>query len=36
MEKGKDSVALMIGNALPPVFIREQAKKYIEHLQAVS
>lgn len=27
LEKGKDGVALMIGNALPPEFIRRQAKQ---------
>lgn len=33
--KGKDAVALMIGNALPPEFIRQQAVQYRTHLQEV-
>jgi DNA (cytosine-5)-methyltransferase 1 len=33
MKNGKDAVALMIGNALPPVFIKQQAKAYIAHLK---
>lgn len=31
---GKDAIALMIGNALPPEFIRQHAVKYMEHLQS--
>ena len=33
MKRGKDAVALMIGNALPPIFIKQQAKEYIAHLK---
>ncbi|AIV81749.1 DNA cytosine methyltransferase [Burkholderia pseudomallei] len=33
--RGKDAVALMIGNALPPEFIRRQAVQYRAHLQEV-
>ena len=33
LEKGKDSVALMIGNALPPEFIRRHAVMIRKHLQ---
>ena len=33
MAKGKDGVALMIGNALPPEFIRRQAKMVVKHLE---
>lgn len=33
LSRGKDSVALMIGNALPPMFIEQQAKQYIIHLK---
>lgn len=32
---GKDAVALMIGNALPPEFIRRQAVQFKAHLQGV-
>lgn len=32
LSKGKDAVALMIGNALPPEFIRRQAVVLIKHL----
>lgn len=32
LSKGKESVALMIGNALPPEFIKRQAKTLISHL----
>ena len=32
LEKGKDSVALMIGNALPPEFIRKHALQFKKHL----
>lgn len=32
LTKGKDSVALMIGNALPPEFIRRQAVMLVKHL----
>jgi len=33
MNRGKDSVALMIGNALPPEFIRQHAMEYMNHLK---
>lgn len=33
--KGKDAIALMIGNALPPVFIKSQAVMLVKHLEAV-
>lgn len=33
LENGKDAVALMIGNALPPVFITQHAKTYLAHLK---
>lgn len=33
LKKGKDSVALMIGNALPPEFIRRHAVMIKKHLQ---
>lgn len=36
LSRGKDSVALMIGNALPPMFIEQQAKQFIIHLQEES
>lgn len=36
LSRGKDSVALMIGNALPPMFIEQQAKQYIAHLKEAS
>lgn len=32
LTKGTDSVALMIGNALPPEFIKRHAKQYHKHL----
>lgn len=32
MSRGKDAVALMIGNALPPEFIRRHAIEYKKHL----
>lgn len=32
-DRGKDSIALMIGNALPPEFIRRHAIEYIKHLE---
>lgn len=32
MSKGKDGIALMIGNALPPEFIKRQALQIREHL----
>jgi len=35
LSKGKDSVALMIGNALPPQFIKKQAQMLIKHLEQV-
>jgi DNA (cytosine-5)-methyltransferase 1 len=36
LEKGKESVALMIGNALPPEFIKQHAKEYLHHLMEVA
>lgn len=33
MNRGKDSVALMIGNALPPKFIKAHALQYISHIK---
>lgn len=35
MAKGKEAVALMIGNALPPEFIRRQAVQYLGHLRGL-
>lgn len=35
MQRGKESVALMIGNALPPEFIRRHANEYRKHLESV-
>lgn len=35
VSQGKDSIALMIGNALPPEFIRRQAKMVLKHLKEV-
>ena len=35
LTKGKDAVALMIGNALPPEFIRRQAKSLTKHLDQI-
>jgi len=35
LSKGKDAVALMIGNALPPEFIRRQAKSLTKHLDQI-
>lgn len=32
---GKDKIALMIGNALPPKFIRKQAVMLVEHLEGL-
>lgn len=34
-ETGKDSISLMIGNALPPEFIRRQALEFHKHLVTV-
>jgi DNA (cytosine-5)-methyltransferase 1 len=34
LEKGKDSVALMIGNALPPEFIKRHALQFKKHLSS--
>lgn len=34
MIKGKDAIALMIGNALPPEFIKRHAQEIIIHLQS--
>lgn len=36
MDRGKDSVALMIGNALPPEFIKQHATEYLNHLKEVA
>ncbi|QHE85071.1 DNA cytosine methyltransferase [Hydrogenophaga sp. BPS33] len=36
LNKGKDHVALMIGNALPPEFIRRHAQEYLQHLKEIS
>jgi len=36
LRKGKDSVALMIGNALPPEFIKRQAKMIVKHLDSLA
>jgi len=33
LDKGKDAVALMIGNALPPEFIKQHAAEYLIHLK---
>lgn len=35
MAKGKEAIALMIGNALPPEFIRRQAVQYSAHLRGL-
>lgn len=35
LARGKDAVALMIGNALPPEFIRRQAVQYRNHLEGI-
>lgn len=35
MSKGKDAIALMIGNALPPLFIKKQAQMLIKHLKQI-
>jgi len=35
LKRGKDSVALMIGNALPPRFIFQQGKALADHLERV-
>lgn len=36
LDASKDDVALMIGNALPPVFIKKHAKKIFDHLETIS
>ena len=36
MSSGKDAVALMIGNALPPQFIKKQAQMLVKHLEQVA
>ena len=36
LKSGKESVALMIGNALPPQFIKIHAQAYISHLERAS
>lgn len=36
LRKGKEPAALMIGNALPPEFIRRHAIKYREHLHSIT
>jgi len=33
LARGKDSVALMIGNALPPNFIENHARQYVLHIK---
>lgn len=33
LKSGKDAAALMIGNALPPEFIRRHAEKFAQHLR---
>ena len=33
LARGKDSIALMIGNALPPNFIENHARQYVRHLK---
>ncbi len=33
--RGKDAIALMIGNALPPEFIRRHALEYKKHLETI-
>ena len=35
LSKGKDAAALMIGNALPPEFIRRHAKTIKKHLESI-
>jgi DNA (cytosine-5)-methyltransferase 1 len=35
LARGKDSVALMIGNALPPKFIENHARQYALHLKEI-
>jgi DNA (cytosine-5)-methyltransferase 1 len=35
LSRGKDSAALMIGNALPPKFIRKQGEAIVKHLGSV-
>lgn len=36
LDRGKDAVALMIGNALPPEFIKQHAAEYLIHLKEVA
>jgi DNA (cytosine-5)-methyltransferase 1 len=36
LDKGKDAVALMIGNALPPEFIKRHAAEYLTHLEEIA
>lgn len=36
LDRGKDAVALMIGNALPPEFIKQHATEYLIHLKEVT
>lgn len=36
LRRGKDSAALMIGNALPPEFIRQQGEVILKHLEALT
>ena len=36
MGGGKDAVALMIGNALPPQFIKKQAQMLVKHLEQIA
>ncbi len=35
IEDGKEAIALMIGNALPPKFIKAHAKEYVKHLREI-
>lgn len=35
LDRGKEGVALMIGNALPPAFIKIHAKEYYKHLTSL-
>ena len=36
IESGKDSIALMIGNALPPTFIKKQGELIKSHILKIS
>jgi DNA (cytosine-5)-methyltransferase 1 len=35
LRKGKEAIALMIGNALPPEFIRRHALQFVKHLESL-